>query len=75
MDDHTLTINEPTLKSTRQLVERLRQIGAATETATGPDLAEVDEEAAVIHETLSGLLIALLVEAGLVQPLVAREGS
>lgn len=71
MDDHTLTINEPTLKSTRQLVERLRQIGAATETATGPDLAELDEEAAVIHETLSGLLVSLLVDAGVVRPLTA----
>jgi len=71
MDDHTLTINEPTLKSTRQLVERLRQIGAATETAIGADLAELDEEAAVIHETLSGLLVSLLVDAGLVRPLTA----
>ena len=71
MDDHTLTINEPTLKSTCQLVERLRQIGAATETATGADLAEMDEEAAVIHETLSGLLVSLLVDAGLVRPLTA----
>jgi hypothetical protein len=71
MDDHTLTINEPTLKSTRQLIERLRQIGAATETATGPDLVELDEEAAVIHETLSGLLVSLLVDAGMVRPLTA----
>jgi hypothetical protein len=71
MDDHTLTINEPTLKSTRQLIERLRQIGAATETAIGADLVELDEEAAVIHETLSGLLVSLLVDAGLVRPLTA----
>jgi hypothetical protein len=29
----------------------------------------------VLHETLSDLLIELLVEAGLVEPLIASKGS
>ena len=63
-------INDETLASTR-----LREIGAATETATGSDLSELDEEAAEIDGILSDLLVSLLVDAVLVEPLVAREGS
>ena len=63
------------LEGARGLIERLREIGEAAETVTGPTLAELDEEASVLHETLSDLLIDLLVEAGLVEPLTAGEGS
>jgi hypothetical protein len=68
-------INKETLESTRQLVERLRQIGLAVDGATGGDLERLDEEAAEIDGILSDLLVSLLVDAGLVEPLVASEGS
>jgi hypothetical protein len=67
-------INDETLKSTRQLIERLRQIGAATETAISGNLEELDEKAAVTHETLSDLFTAALVDNGLVEPFVTSEG-
>jgi hypothetical protein len=69
-----ITLSPETLEGARGLVERLREVGQATETATGSDLAELDEEASVLHETLSDLLVELLVEAGLVEPLVTGEG-
>ena len=70
-----ILINDATLGSTRQLIERPRQIGVATEMASGGNLAELDEEANMIHEILNALLIELLVEASLVQPLVVDEYS
>ena len=70
-----ILINDETLESTRQMIERLRHIGADTETVTGCGLAELDEEAGVLREALSDLLIELLVEADLVQPLVASQAS
>ena len=69
-----ILINDETLESTRQLVDRLRQIGQAVDTATGSDLDELDEEAAEIDGKLSDLMVSLLVEAGLVEPLLASEG-
>lgn len=71
----TAAVGNQYLSKGRQLIECLREIGAAAETATGGELAELDEEAGVIHETLSALLIELLVEAGLVQPLVSSGAS
>jgi hypothetical protein len=71
----TLTLSPETLEGARGLIERLREVGELSETATGPALAELDEEASVLHETLSDLLIGLLVDAGLVEPLIAGEGS
>jgi hypothetical protein len=71
----TITLSPETLESVCGLIERLREIGEAAETATGPALAELDEEASVLHETLSDLLIGLLVDSGLVEPLIAGEGS
>jgi hypothetical protein len=70
----TITLSLETLEGARGLIERLREVGEAAETATGSDLAELDEEASVLHKTLSDLLIGLLVEAGLVEPLIAGEG-
>ena len=67
-------INDETLASTRELIDRLRQIGQAVDTATGSDLERLDEEAAEIDGILSELLVSLLVDAGLVEPLVAGEG-
>jgi hypothetical protein len=71
----TITLSPETLEGARGLIERLREVGEAAETATGPALAELDEEASVLHETLSDLLIELLVDSGLVEPLIAGEGS
>jgi hypothetical protein len=70
-----ITLSPETLEGARGLIERLREVGEAAETATGPALAELDEEASVFHETPSDLLIELLVEAGLVGPLIAGESS
>jgi hypothetical protein len=71
----TITLSPETLEGTRGLIERLREIGEAAETATGSEfLAELDEGASVLHETLSDLLVELLVEAGLVEPLVTGKG-
>jgi hypothetical protein len=69
-----ILINDATLGSTRQLIERLRQTGAATETAISGNLEELDEKAAVTHETLSDLFTAALVDNGLVEPFVTSEG-
>jgi hypothetical protein len=82
LEQHGYTVIKPaiitpspeTLEGARRLIERLREVGEAAETASGSDLAELDEEASVLHETLSDLLIELLVEAGLVEPLIADEG-
>jgi hypothetical protein len=68
-----ITLSPETLEGARGLAKRLREIGKATETATGPALAELDEEASVLHETLCDLLIELLVDASLVKPLVTGE--
>jgi hypothetical protein len=68
-----ITLSPETLEGTRGLIERLREIGEATEAATGHALTELDEEASVLHETLSDLLIELLVDASLVKPLVTGE--
>jgi len=71
----TIRMPRETLEGTCNAIMRLREIGEATETATGYALAELDEEASVLHEILSDLLTFLLVDAGLVEPLVTGEGS
>ena len=67
-------INDETLASSRELIDRMRQIGQAVDGATGSALDKLDEEAAEIDGTLSDLLVSLLVDAGLVEPLVVSEG-
>jgi len=71
----TITLSPETLEGARGLIECLREIGEAAETATGPALAELDAEASVLHETLSDLLVELLVDAGPVEPFVPTENS
>jgi hypothetical protein len=71
----TLTLSPETLEGARGLIERLREVDEASETATGPALAGLDAEASVLHETLGDLLVVLLVDAGLVEPLITGEGS
>ena len=50
-----------------QAIARLREIGKEMETATGCNLAKLDEEAADLREALSDMFTAALEEAGLVQ--------
>jgi hypothetical protein len=71
----TITLSPETLEGTRGLIERLREIGKAAEAATGSELAELDKEASVLRETLCDLLVELLVDAELVEPLIAGAGS
>ena len=70
-----ILINNGTLGSNRQLISRLRQIGAAMQTAVSGNLEEPDEEAADLHEALSDLFTAALVDNGLAEPFVPSEGS
>jgi hypothetical protein len=70
-----LTLSPEILEGARGLIERLREVGEASETTTDRALAGLDAEASVLHETLFDLLIGLLVDAGLVEPLIAGEGS
>ena len=49
-----------------QAIARLQQIGKEIETATGCDLAKLDEEAAGLREALSDMFTAALQDAGLV---------
>ena len=71
----TIALSLETLEGARGLVERLREVGEASETATGPALVGLEAEASVLHEILSDLLIGLFVDAGLVEPLITGEGS
>jgi len=57
------------------LVDELREIGAAVNTANWGQMAKVDENAGELNEALADLFIAVLVDNGLVEPLVADEGS
>ena len=54
------------LHTVRGAIVRLRQIGEQTETATGTDLAKLDEEAADLREALSDVFTSALEDAGLV---------
>ena len=62
-----IRLGPDTLDEARQAIARLRQIGEEMETATGCDLAKLDEEAAGLREALSDMFTAALEEAGLVQ--------
>ena len=57
------------------LVERLCEIGAAVDTAQWGETTKLDEEAAEYNEALADLFTAVLVDNGLVEPLVTSEGS
>jgi hypothetical protein len=67
-------IPETATKHACWLVEQLREVGAAVDVAPWNETAELDEEASMLHETPSDLLIELLAEANLVQLPVATEG-
>ena len=61
-----LRLEPGALQTVRGAIDRLRQIGEATETAIGADLVKLDEEAADLHEALSDIFTSALEDAGLV---------
>ena len=68
-------INDATLKNVHQLYDKLSELGSKIDTATQHELTGIDEARADISEVLADVFEQLLLEAGLVQPLVASEGS
>ena len=71
----TIQIPEEAISYARVLVDELRETGAAVDTANWGQIAKVDENAGELNEALADLFIAVLVDNGLVEPLVADEGS
>ena len=61
-----LRLDPGALQTVRGAIDRLRQIGEQTETATGCDLVKLDEEASVWRECLSDIFTSALEDAGLV---------
>jgi hypothetical protein len=57
------------------LVEKLREIGQSVDTAQWGEVVKLDEEAVEYNEALADLFTAILVDNGLVEPLVTSEGS
>lgn len=49
-------------------------MGERVDTATPAELSKIDEARADINEILADVFEQMLLEAGLVQPLVASEG-
>jgi hypothetical protein len=70
----TIQIPEEAISCARVLVEELRETGAAVDTANWGQMAKVDENAGELNEALADLFIAVLVDNGLVEPLIAGEG-
>ena len=70
-----ILINDETLDSARKLIGQLYELGEGMDTATPAELAKIDESRADINEVLADVFEQLLLEAGLVEPLVASEGS
>ena len=61
-----LRLDPGALQTVRGAIDRLRQIGEETETATGRDLVKLDEEVADLREALSDVFTSALEDAGLV---------
>jgi hypothetical protein len=70
-----ILINDETLASARKLIDQLYELGERVDTATPAELAKIDESRADINEILADVFEQLLLEAGLIQLLVTREGS
>jgi hypothetical protein len=75
MKNVTIQIPEEAINYARVLVDELRETGAAVDTTNSGQMAKVDENAGELNEALADLFIAVLVDAGLVEPLVTSEGS
>jgi hypothetical protein len=74
MKNVTIQIPEEAIIDARVLVDELRETGAAVDTANWGQMARVDESAGELNEALADLFIAVLVDNGLVKPLVTGEG-
>ena len=75
MNKVTIQIPEEAISYARVLVDELRETGAAVDTANWGQMAKVDENAGELNEALADLFTAILVDNGLVEPLIASEGS
>jgi hypothetical protein len=70
----TIQIPEEAISYAHVLVDELRETGAVVDTANWGQMAKVDENAGELNEALADLFIAVLVDNGLVEPLIASEG-
>jgi hypothetical protein len=70
-----ITVEDDDLERYQRAVARLRQIGEATETASGHQLRALDEESADLWRELGEAFETHLACAGLVEPLVSSASS
>ena len=63
------------MASARKLIGQLYELDSRVDTVTEAEMVRIDESRADISEILPGVFEQLLLEAGLVQPLVSSEGS
>jgi hypothetical protein len=68
-----LEIPEKAIKYARVLVKQMREIGQSVDTAQWGEVTKLDEEAAEYNEALADLFIAVLVDSGLVEPLITSK--
>jgi hypothetical protein len=70
-----ITVEDGDLERYQRTVARLRQIGEATETASGERLRDLDEESVDLWRELGEAFTDHLACAGLVEPLVSSASS
>ncbi len=70
-----ITVEDDDLEQYQLAVTRLRQNGRATETASGGQLRDLDEESADLWRDLGEAFTDHLAHAGLVEPLVSSSGK
>jgi hypothetical protein len=71
----TIQIPEEAISYARVLVDELRETGAAVDTANWGQMAKVDENAGELNEALADLFIAVLVDNGVIAPLVYAQDN
>ena len=75
MEKVTIQIPGEAISYAHVLVDELRETGAAVDTANWGQMAKVDENAGELNEALADLFTAVLVDNGLIEPLVTGERS
>ena len=75
MEKVTIQIPEEAISYARVLVDELRETGAAVDTANWGQMAKVDENAGELNEALADLFIAVLVDNGVIAPLVYAQDN
>jgi hypothetical protein len=75
MEKATIQIPEEAISCARVLVDELRETGAAVDTANWGQMAKVDENAGELNEALADLFIAVLVDNGVIAPLVYAQDN